>query len=70
MKRWQCPKCGSLEMEVIVVAWALLVQEMDGNFQTSTQDARDGSHEWNGDNRMQCLECMYHDKAARFEVYD
>lgn len=63
--RWQCPKCGSLNLRVIVEIWANLIQPSDGCWET---DIDDGDHEWNENSGMTCRQCGHSTNASEFEV--
>ena len=51
---WQCPKCKSANLEVVVKTYATLTQEDDGNFETDTDTAHDHEHEWDSESLMEC----------------
>jgi hypothetical protein len=62
-----CPKCGSIELEVVVEVWATLIQTHD-NFETDTSTPDDASHEWDDNSLMRCRDCDCREIAGRFSV--
>ena len=60
--KYACPKCGSANLSVAITTTAYLVQEADGNFQTTPSD----DHEWDDFSTMSCNECGACDRAASF----
>jgi hypothetical protein len=63
--RWQCPKCQSTHLTVVVMTEAVLTQVAhDDDFSTEIV----GDHEWSEDSWMTCKECDHGDRAEAFET--
>ena len=53
---YRCPTCQSSDhLEVVITAWALLVQDDDDDIQTDLDLAEDRSHEWDNNSSMRCM---------------
>lgn len=59
---WQCVKCGSTELTVVVEIQADLHQDGD-DFET---DIDGGDHLWGDDSSMACKACGHADTAKTF----
>jgi len=67
MSLFECPKCGSDNIEVQISTWAKLIQS-DDNVETDAYDSHNGDHEWDGDSQMYCCECDHRGKASTFST--
>ena len=53
--RYRCPDCGGTDLEVDVTCRAKLLQNAPHKFETSVDEAEDGSHEWGPESMMFCM---------------
>jgi len=60
---YRCPECGSTNLEVVVQAWAILIQT-DTGFQTDTTKPDNGPHEWSDESPMRCVDCESDERIA------
>lgn len=67
---YKCPDCGSTALDVSVQTWAALDQSDPENFETDTDAAEYGGHEWDENSIMRCRECGHNAIAEEFEIDD
>ena len=61
---WVCPKCRSVQLRVLVNAWAKLQQYSEEDFQADFE----GDCTWETESPMMCEECDFSATAGDFEV--
>lgn len=63
---WQCPRCNSTHLKVIVEVWAELKQDSndDDNFETEII----GDQEWGSESAMHCRSCEFQSRAGDFKL--
>jgi len=72
---YRCPKCRSLRLAVVILAWAQLDQDPNGMNDGSVQgtevygdDCPDGDHTWSENSMMNCKACGTRGPAAYFST--
>ncbi len=68
LTKWNCPKCGSDNLQVTVECFALLIQHDKEQFETETyaDGLSDNSHYWDENSVMTCLDCSHTGIADNF----
>lgn len=69
MARYQCPKCKSTNLRVVVESWATLHQDDaddPDNIQTDTSDSL--AHEWGENSAMECGDCQHCEISEAFDT--
>ena len=65
--KYQCPKCKSTNLRVVVESWATLHQDDPDdpdNIQTDIGDSL--AHEWNENSPMECSDCGHCEISLQF----
>lgn len=63
--QYACPTCGSIQLGLTTSVPVQLLQDHDGNFETSYDG---GDHEWDNSHNMWCRACRHRAAAASFDL--